>query len=124
MSGPHPFDRAVSSAQRRDGTSAAMARAHELREEMLDRPVDLPDPREQSIRRLVQLVQIFPQAEGEARRVTPARFAAEAPPQQPFSVSPDELKRLRRIVHLLTTTMGELNLWLANIGHEPVEVEP
>ncbi|GMU22900.1 MAG: hypothetical protein AMXMBFR13_29840 [Phycisphaerae bacterium] len=40
-----------------------------------------------------------------------------------IELTEEEFRRLQRMVQLATTAIGELNLWLANVGRDPVEVE-
>jgi hypothetical protein len=108
MSGPTSFNCSETPANHRQGTAAAMALACEIRKELMDRPVCPPDAEEQSVYRLIHYV----------------NPTARTGPQPAVTVSRDELNRLQRIVNLLTTAVGELNLWLINAGRDPVEIEP
>lgn len=46
-----------------------------------------------------------------------------APPDQGVVLSRDEFERLQRLLHLLVTTVGELQLWNANAGRSVTEIQ-
>ena len=45
------------------------------------------------------------------------RIESSPRPRAAVAVTEEELARLRRLIQLATTTIGELNLWLATAGH-------
>jgi hypothetical protein len=47
----------------------------------------------------------------------PPRIEAAPRARAAVAVTEEELARLRRLIQLATTTIGELNLWLATAGH-------
>ena len=62
-------------------------------------------------------------SDGRTHRVAEQPRAGKHPDDRPtLRLGYDEMMHLRRLVHLATTTIGELNLWLVTAG-KPIDDE-
>ena len=125
MSGPNSFDTPETPGQNRQRVAAALELAYQLRKELMERPLPPPEAHEQPIYRLIHPLKPANRTDyfhDDAMDALPV--AAHDRTENGVAVSAEEIKRLRRIVNMLTTAMGELNLWLINAGRDVTEIEP
>ena len=84
--------------------------------------------RAQGVSRLSALYALLPEGVDFCEEMTmPPTSQTEAPAslaagREVITLSTGELQRLRRLVQLVTVTIGEINLWLATAG-APIEEE-
>jgi len=128
MSTPESHVRIDAPAPSGERAAAAVALAHQLREELMHLPARGAPITRPPLYRLVHQVEARRRPGGKPLRMAaaPAQKAEAAPAEPPSKyviLGEKELKRLQQLAHLLATASGELNLWLAGIAHGGEEVE-
>ncbi len=94
-----------------------------IREAASQKPVELAAANRSSAASVFECLAVHDPAAAPDRPIpdSPERIARRSLGR---TVSAEEIERLRRLVNLATTAVAEMNLWLANLGNDPLEVKP